>query len=283
MLSYQHAYHAGNPADLLKHSVWAGCLQALVHKPKPLSVYETHAGRGIYPLEAPETQKGAEWQSGIGALNIATLPGAYGKAVRALNPTGTLATIPGSPAVATHILRQTEATTDALHLCELHPTEISHLHRWARGNALVHIHQQNGYQHVPALLKGGQRAAVLIDPSYERVEEFAETQECVTRCLARTPNATVVVWVPILGKGKSKGSHQGLINNLKALNTPSTWLAMWDWGSRDEDFALQGTAMVVLGMPFGLEKALVAELGALAQMLHIKRTQQTYTWLVAPR
>ena len=89
---------------------------------------ELFGGRNrIYlPLEAPETQKGAEWQSGIGALNIATLPGAYGKAVRALNPSGTLATIPGSPAVAAHVLRHTEATTDALHLCELHPTEISH-------------------------------------------------------------------------------------------------------------------------------------------------------------
>lgn len=283
MLSYQHAYHAGNPADLIKHTVWGACLATLVQKPKPLSVYETHAGRGVYPLEAPETEKGAEWQSGIGTLNIATLPGAYGKTVRALNPEGKLAIIPGSPAVATHVLRDTEATTDTLHLCELHPAEIVHLHRWARAHPIVHIHQQNGYEHIPALLKGGQRAAVLIDPSYELVQEYAETLECVTKCLARTPHATVVVWVPVLNKGKSKGMHQSLINSLKAIGIGATWLAMWDWGELDKTFALHGTAMVMLNMPFGLEKSLVAELGALAQMLKLRRTQQTYTWLVAPR
>lgn len=283
MLSYQHAYHVGNPADLLKHTVWGSCLATLVQKPKPLSVYETHAGRGVYPLEAPETQKGAEWQSGIGALNIATLPGAYGKTVRSLNLNNQLATIPGSPAVAAHVLRDTEETIDALHLCELHAGEIVHLHRWARAHPIAHIHQQNGYVHVPALLKGGQRAAVLIDPSYERAEEYAEVLACVTKCLSRTPNATLVVWVPILNKGKSKGKHQGLINSLKALGTSATWLALWDWGERDTDYALHGTAMVVLNMPFGTEKGLLAELEALAQMLKIKRTQQTYTWLVAPR
>ena len=54
MLSYQHAYHAGNPADVHKHALLAAMLDYLTAKDKPLTYIETHAGRGLYDLAAPE-------------------------------------------------------------------------------------------------------------------------------------------------------------------------------------------------------------------------------------
>jgi 23S rRNA (adenine2030-N6)-methyltransferase len=277
VLSYQHAYHAGNPADVLKHALWAAVLEALTQKPKPLKVYETHAGRGVYPLAEAETQRGAEWQHGLGALALATLPGPFGDAVRALNPTGVLTTIPGSPAVAAHLLR----STDHLHLCELHPTERAKLHRWARGQANIHCHDDNGWVQIPALVKAGQRDVVLLDPSFERAEEYPTVTSTVQKILTKNPAAGVVVWLPILGVGKSKGQHQPVIEGLKALNVQATYLAQWRWAERFAGFALQGTAMVALNLPYGLETTLPPLLQAYAQGLALPRNVQTYTLLVA--
>lgn len=276
MLSYQHAYHAGNPADIIKHVLWAEVLAALVKKPKPLYIYETHAGRGVYPLVEAEMQKGQEWQQGLGALSLATLGGAYGQAVRALNPDG-LKTIPGSPALAAQALR----AEDKLHLCELHPTERAKLHSWARDKANVHCHDVDGWVQVPALVKAGQREVVLLDPSFERLEEYAQVLTTTQKILAKNPAASVVVWVPILGAGKAKGQHQGLIDGLKDLAVQATYLAQWRWVERFKGFALQGTAMVALNLPYGLEQSLPTMLESYAQRLKLPRSTQTYTLMVA--
>lgn len=277
MLSYQHAYHAGNPADVLKHALWAEVLTALTHKPKPLNIYETHAGRGLYPLDDTATQRGAEWEHGVGALPWATLPGAYGGVLRALNPTGELTVVPGSPAVAAHLLR----AGDHLHLCELHPQERTKLHRWARLQPQVHCHDADGWVQVPALIKAGARAAVLLDPSYEQATEYAQVAATVEKILHKNPAACVAAWLPILGKGKGQGQHQAVLEALKALGVQATYLAQWRWGERFAGFALQGTAMVVLNLPFGLEASLPPLLQAYAQGLKLPRNAQTYTGLVA--
>jgi 23S rRNA (adenine2030-N6)-methyltransferase len=276
VLSYQHAYHAGNPADILKHVLWAEVLAALVKKSKPLNIYETHAGRGVYPLAEAEMQKGQEWQQGLGALPLATLGGAYGQAVRALNSDG-LKIIPGSPAVAANLLRP----DDHLHLCELHPAERAKLHSWARDKANVHCHDVDGWQQVTAMVKAGQRDVVLLDPSYERLEEYLQVISTTQKILSKNPAASVVVWVPILGTGKAKGQHQGLIDGLKALAVQATYLAQWRWAESFKGFALQGTAMVALNLPYGLEQTLPIMLESYAQRLKLSRSAQTYTLLVA--
>ena len=65
MLSYQHAYHAGNAADVHKHAMLAWALAYLTQKPKPLTYIETHAGRAIYDLDGPEARKTNEAAAGI--------------------------------------------------------------------------------------------------------------------------------------------------------------------------------------------------------------------------
>ena len=51
-MNYRHAYHAGNPADVIKHAVLAFVLSHMVQKDKPLRVIDTHAGLGRYDLTA---------------------------------------------------------------------------------------------------------------------------------------------------------------------------------------------------------------------------------------
>ena len=124
MLSYQHAYHAGNAADVHKHTVLAAVLAQLTQKPAPLHYAETHAGRGLYPVNGGEMQKLREYATGLAKLPWVAPPTAlsspYLAAVQRFNTVAEgLTTVPGSPAVAVNALRP----QDVLHLCEAHPRE----------------------------------------------------------------------------------------------------------------------------------------------------------------
>ena len=104
-MNYRHAYHAGNFADVVKHTVLCRVLTHLREKPAAFRVIDTHAGAGRYDLAGLEAGKTLEWRDGIGRLLSATLPppvrallAPYLEAVAALNPSGQLALYPGSPA-----------------------------------------------------------------------------------------------------------------------------------------------------------------------------------------
>ena len=68
MLSYQHEYHAGNHADVVKHSVLALLIDALQRKPTPIRVIDSHAGAGAYDLTSREAQQRREFAEGIGRV-----------------------------------------------------------------------------------------------------------------------------------------------------------------------------------------------------------------------
>ncbi|OZA07309.1 MAG: 23S rRNA (adenine(2030)-N(6))-methyltransferase RlmJ, partial [Rhodobacterales bacterium 17-64-5] len=122
MLSYQHLYHAGNLADVHKHSALAWMLDYLTRKDKPLSYIETHAGRGVYDLSAPEAVKTGEAAAGI-ALAESVFPPDHPYRQRldeARAGYGPQA-YPGSPLIAALGLRE----GDTLHLAELHRQEVA--------------------------------------------------------------------------------------------------------------------------------------------------------------
>ena len=51
MFSYRHAFHAGNHADVLKHTVLIATVQYLTQKEAALTVLDTHGGAGLYRLD----------------------------------------------------------------------------------------------------------------------------------------------------------------------------------------------------------------------------------------
>ena len=57
MLSYRHAFHAGNHADVLKHWVEILLLDHLGRKDKPYWYIDTHAGAGAYALDSAYASK----------------------------------------------------------------------------------------------------------------------------------------------------------------------------------------------------------------------------------
>ena len=74
MLSYRHAFHAGNHADVLKHFLLYCVLDYYNQKDKPYWYIDTHSGAGIYDLQGSEAQKVGEFADGIGRLGQAALP-----------------------------------------------------------------------------------------------------------------------------------------------------------------------------------------------------------------
>lgn len=205
MLSYQHAYHAGGPADVHKHIVLAELLGRLTTKPRGISYVETHAGRGLYDLAGPETEKTGEAAAGIARL--APDPATpFARALATTRAAHGAAAYPGSPLVARALLRP----QDRLVLMELHPAEHAALRRNLRGDATA-IHRRDGFEGVLALAPfQPRRGLVLVDPSYEVKSDYEATAAFVRRLVARWPEAAVLVWYPILPAGRHADLRAGL-------------------------------------------------------------------------
>ena len=124
MLSYQHAYHAGNMADVHKHAILSFVLDYLVQKPKPLSYMESHAGRGLYDLSGAEALKTGEAVAGIARVQDRFPPDhPYMRALGAIRDTAGADAYPGSPLIARTLLRGEDTIT----LGEMHPQEVAAL------------------------------------------------------------------------------------------------------------------------------------------------------------
>ncbi len=260
MLSYQHAYHAGHAADIAKHAILAMVLEHFLKKPTPLTYFDTHAGRGMYVLDTPEAQKTMPHATGLIPLleAEATFPAGmerYLTMLRTLNLQGAVA-YPGSPAVARGLLRD----ADPLVLAELHPGERTHLKNWASDHANIHILPEDGHAAISARVRSGQRAVVLIDPSYEQKEEYAKVVETCAKILNRWQQACIIVWYPMLAAGR----HEPMVRGLKGLNRNGTYKAELTW---DTPSGMYGSGQVVINLPYGLDDQIQQAFDTLARVL----------------
>ena len=207
MLSYQHAYHAGNRADLMKHDALARLIVALTGKPRPITYMETHAGRGLYDLAAPEARKTGEAAAGI--LAAGPPPGPYAEALAKVRAAHGPMAYPGSPLIAQTLLRP----QDRLHLMELHPAEHAAL-RGALNTPGTAIHKRDGFEGVLALAPPEpRRGLVLVDPSYEVKSEYEAVAGFARALIAKWPEAVVLIWYPLLAEAR----HERLVAGLAPL------------------------------------------------------------------
>src|SRR5499427_4462199 len=200
MLSYQHAFHAGNHADVLKHVVLLAVLAKLVAKDKPLRYIETHAGAGGYDLRSPAARKNREYKGGIGRIwNAADPPVAVARLlelVRRYNDgAATIERYPGSPWLA----RETLRPTDSVYLFELHPAEHRTLEQKLGADRRVTVLRENGLERGVGLVPPPERRGlVLIDPSYEARDEHGQVVEALQKMHRRFATGTYAIWYPVL-------------------------------------------------------------------------------------
>lgn len=267
MLSYQHAYHAGNAADVHKHLALVLLLGRLRQKETPFCYVDSHAGRGSYDLASEEAQKTSEAAGGIRKLRAADDSPAvlreYLALVTAANPAGRLATsaprwYPGSAALAAALLRE----QDRAILLELHPQENAALRRSLGHDRRIAIHARDCFEGLPALLPPPiRRGLVLIDPSYEEKDEYTRIAALLARSLDRWRTGIFLLWYPLLPDDR----HHALERALGELELPKAVVSEFRFSTAA--VGLQGSGLVVVNAPWQFAEAFAAAMEAVSAAL----------------
>ncbi len=255
MLSYRHAFHAGNHADVLKHFVLLQLLQHLNQKEKPYWYVDTHAGAGVYTLDQGYAAKNAEYETGISRLWSQDHPPApvqkYISMVRKLNPEGKLSLYPGSPWLAGQMIR----SDDRMRLFELHPADSKLLiENFSAFGRRVKVEQADGFSGLKALLPPPpRRGLVLIDPSYEEKQDYQRVPAVLEDALRRFETGMYAVWYPLLQRPELRQ----FTDRLKQLQ-PNNWchVSMTVSSPSIDGFGMHGSGMFVVNPPWTLHDTL---------------------------
>lgn len=267
-MNYRHAFHAGNFADVFKHSILIGLLEALKGKQSAFCYFDTHAGRGRYDLRSEEAARTREYASGVqrllGSTRLPSLLHIYVNLVRALNTTqgGELAVYPGSPLLASLVMREQDRGI----VCELQEDEAAALKALFRGDPRFAVHCRDGYEALKALTPPQQkRGLVLIDPPFEaQVAEFAAIEAALADALERWPNAIYAIWYPIKLRQHIAPFHRWLSARSDAKRVLAAELLLHPDNS---SLRLNGCGMVIVNPPWKFERQLEDLLPVLREIL----------------
>lgn len=283
MFSYRHAFHAGNHADVLKHTVLIATLQHLLQKDAALTVLDTHAGAGLYRLDGDYASTSAESAGGILRLVPPAAPPALAPAlqdyvdmVRAFNQGDATRVYPGSPFITQRLLR----AQDKLKLFELHPTDARSL----AGNIAqleagrqVAVLQEDGFEGVKKFIPPpARRALVLCDPSYEIKSDYLRVQALLQDALKRFATGVYAVWYPIIPRAEAHDLPRRLKTLAQKAGKPwlhatltvkSSKLASPAAGEGARRPGLPASGMFVVNPPFTLQGVLREALPQMAQLL----------------
>ena len=267
MLSYRHAFHAGNHADVLKHYVLSLVLAYFNEKNKPYWVVDTHAGAGTYALGGEFAQKNAEFENGIARLIAAkNLPESlenFVDIIKIYNENNQLNFYPGSPKIAETFLR----ADDKLRLFELHPSDCKILlENFAGRTRQTKIDMQDGFIGIKACLPPpSKRAVVLIDPPYELKTDYQAVVNCIRDSLKRFATGTYLIWYPLL----QRPEPAEMIKQLLALNTDFLQAEMTVQAPTIEGYGMHGSGMFIINPPYTLPKILEETMPTLTQLLAV--------------
>lgn len=265
MLAYRHAFHAGNHADVLKHTVLTRVLRYMNGKDKGYRLVDTHAGAGGYSLEGRYAQKKGEYEQGVARLwERDDLPEAvadYLSIVRQFNPDGTLTQYPGSPAFAQMLLR----AQDQLRLFELHPTDHRILASYLGAVRGAEVYDKDGFDGLKGQLPPTtRRGVVLMDPSYEGHADYGRVIASLRDAVTRFADGVYLVWYPQV----SKLEAAQLPKRLEALS-PKGWLHARLTVQQPDSmgFGLAGSGVFVINPPYTLHAELLKVMPYLTEVL----------------
>jgi 23S rRNA (adenine2030-N6)-methyltransferase len=262
-MNYRHAFHAGNFADVLKHALLVRVLLYLRRKDKPFRVIDTHAGAGLYDLDGPEALRSGEARAGIARLRAATLsPEAAGLLAPYLDMAGAGKLYPGSPKIAQNLLR----AQDRALFCELLPEAASDLRRACGRDPRVKVIEIDGYQGLNAFVPPPERRGLaLIDPPFERRDDYERAYDCVAGALRKWPGGTYMIWQPVKEPEIADAFWGALAGLGEALRIDLQVAAPTPKGV--ERGGLGRTGLIVVNPPYVLEAEAAALLPELTRVL----------------
>ena len=282
MFSYRHAFHAGNHADVLKHTVLIAALNHLTQKETALTVIDTHAGAGLYRLDSEFAETSGEAAEGFrrllekqGQQALAPALQDYLDLVASFNPKGSTRVYPGSPFIIQRLLRE----RDRLKLFELHPTDAktlgANIAQLAAGRQVA-VLQEDGFEGLRKFLPPpARRALVLCDPSYEIKSDYARVPAMLADALQRFVTGTYIAWYPLIPRPEAhdvprklktlavKAQRPWLNASLTVKNSKLTTDAMGEV----QRPGLPASGLFIINPPHTLKAALQAALPQLVQKL----------------
>lgn len=276
-MNYLHGFHAGNHADVLKHTVLLHLLAQLKRKDKPFFVLDTHAGRGQYLIQGEQARKTDEAKGGIFRLIVLKkLPevlNAYMKQVERVNPVGSLVNYPGSPLLIAQQLRE----GDRLVCYEMQRTEADALKQLFAHDGKVQAHIGDGYAAIKALLPPAERRGlVLIDPPYEAQEqEYRSILEALQNGLNRWPTGQFALWYPI----KQRRSLIGFFRNVTKLPCKTALQIELLVRPDNSPLRMNGSGMLIINPPFKMDTELGPTLSKLVELLDDGGASHRISWL----
>ena len=265
MLSYRHAFHAGNFADVLKHIILIKILEHLVKKDKPFCCIDTHAGPGDYALNSEYALKNREFENGIAKLwQRSDLPDSvagYANLIKQVN-NAELSRYPGSPLIIKHFLRR----KDRLFLYELHSTEVELLNAAVNRDRRIKVFHADGLKNAVGLLPPIEhRGLVLIDPSYEIKSDYNLVTESLLQMHKRFATGTYALWYPVVERSRNKHLEKAIkTSGLKNVQ-------LFELGIKTDthEFGMTASGMIVVNPPWTLAADMQQTLPWLAEVLGI--------------
>lgn len=273
MLSYQHVYHAGNHADILKHYVLTFVLSSLNKKDKPYTFFDTHSGSGLYDLTDSRSLKTSEAEIGImrlikaGTTASNTVPEELNDYLNFVKHYTDKGFYPGSPEIERSFMRQ----NDVLVLSELHPQEIENLRENMAHNGEAGAHNLGGDKHYPAIQihkRDGweminamtppvtKRGGVLIDPSYEESQDYIDAAESIIKVHKKWSNGIILLWYPLLEHREQEIEKMlGSITQAAYSVNENTEIVNFQLCvNAKESYRLYGSGMLVINAPWKLKE-----------------------------
>ncbi|MBN1684535.1 MAG: 23S rRNA (adenine(2030)-N(6))-methyltransferase RlmJ [Gammaproteobacteria bacterium] len=281
-MNYRHIYHAGNFGDVFKHVLLLHLIETLKNKLTPFCYLDTHAGIGLYDLQSIEAQKTQEHHYGIDKiLALDSVPAfldpyrklicEYNKCLSTAN--GACSFYPGSPLLVRQLLRE----QDRMILCELHPDDYQKLKRQCYVDKRIHVHHQDGYACLNALLPPQERRGlVLIDPSYEVVDELEQVVFSLKLALKKWPTGIYAIWYPL----KDNLPINLFLKKIRDRIHQNVLLAEMSVFHLRNIAGLTGCGMLIINPPWHIEilfKKIVAWLWD--QLAVDRKTRYRVTWL----
>ena len=281
MLSYRHAFHAGNFADVLKHSVLSLILDYMTRKEKGFCYIDSHSGAGMYQLADEYAQKTGEYKDGIAKImNDEDAPESlepYLSLINSLNLNPSdeeLEVYPGSPGIAKAFVRR----QDSSHLFELHPTDIQHLEDFCQRWRKVFVKQSDGYKGVLGLLPPpSRRGVVLIDPPYELKEDYQKAVKTIIKAYSKFSTGTYILWYPVVKRELVEEMQQAF----KASAIKNVLQVEFCMAADTDEYGMTGTGLFIVNPPWQLTAQLEEILPYMKAKLGTDATSYTLSQLIA--
>ncbi|REH40410.1 23S rRNA (adenine2030-N6)-methyltransferase [Paraperlucidibaca baekdonensis] len=261
-MNYRHHFHAGNFADVMKHSLQMGLMAYLKKKDSAFCYIDTHAGAGIYDLHGTQAQKTGEYQQGIDRLDdhrgAPVWVADYLQGVLACQAAGARSHYPGSPWLGQRQLR----AQDSAILIDVQHAEVASLRHYFHADARIAVHQRNAYEGLIALIPPKEkRGLVLIDPPYElERDSFPQLVKLIVAAHKKWPTGVYGIWFPIKQRASIVKFYRELMNSGINKMLACELLMQPD----DNALGLNGSGLIVINPPWGF----------------YEEAQKTLSWLV---